>query len=476
VEDHQTIHLFDSGDKKMKLLLVNPPFERQEGNIWKIVSSSMPPLGLAIVAASAEKEGFAVKILDLPAEGLWLDDFKNYLRQEKFDWIGFTATTLVIKNALALAQIAKAECPQAQVVFGGVHASIFPAEVLAQEYVDYVITGEGEHSLVDLLRGRDRQEIGGLYYKENGVVKNNPPAPLIPDLDQLPYPAYHLLPMKKYHPALGGYKRLPAISMLTSRGCPGICTFCYKQMFGSKTRYRSAPSLVSEIEYLIAHHGIREIVFYDDTFTVHKDNVRKFCELLISKKINLTWSCMSRIDCIDENLLILMKQAGCHQICYGVESADEQVLKNIKKNISLAKVEKVCQATKKAGIDLRLAFMLGNPGDTEASMNRTIDLALRLKPDLVQFNITTPYPGTEMFNWAKAHKYLITYHWEDYDLSRAVMDLPEAPAALVEKYYKLAYRRFYFRRDYMLGKIVQTLDPGRLLANVKAFIRLLRMI
>ncbi len=268
---------------------------------------------------------------------------------------------------------------------------------------------------------------------------------------------------------------MPAISMLTSRGCPGVCTFCYKKMFGNKTRFRSAHSLIAEIEYLVANYGIREIVFYDDTFTVHKDNVKKFCELLIEKKINLSWSCMSRIDCTDELLLQLMKQAGCHQICYGIESAEEQILKNIKKNISLQKAEKICQATKKAGITLRLAFMLGNPGENEVTLNKTIALALRLKPDLVQFNVTTPYPGTEMFEWAKAKKYLKTENWEDYDLSRAVMDLPGASGELVEKYYRLAYRRFYFRWGYMISKIWTILNPKRLLLNIRAFIQLLRI-
>lgn len=460
----------------MKVLLINPPLERKEGNIWKIVSSSMPPLGLAMVASCLEKGGGEVKILDLPAEGLRVDDITEFIKKEKFDYFGITATTLVINNALAIAKIIKGYYPTAKIVFGGVHASIYPEMVLAHEFVDYVIRGEGEVAFLDLIQGQRNSEIGGLSYKENGELKHNPPAPLIADLDLLPYPAYHLLPLKKYHPALGGYKRLPAISMLTSRGCPGVCTFCYKKMFGSKTRYRSAQSLVTEIEYLIKHHGIREIVFYDDTFTVHKNNVKKFCELLISKKIKLSWSCMSRIDCIEENLLVLMKQAGCHQICYGIESAEGEILKNIKKNIALPKAEKICQATKKAGIALRLAFMLGNPGESEETLNKTIDLALRLKPDLVQFNITTPYPGTEMFDWAKENKYLITENWEDYDLSRAVMDLPGAPAELVEKYYKLAYRRFYFRGDYMIGKIIQTLDPRSLLVNLKAFIRLLKMI
>lgn len=459
----------------MRVLLVNPPFDRQERNIWKIVSSSMPPLGLAILAACLEKAGFEVKILDLPAEGLWLDGFKNYLRQEKFDWIGFTATTLAINNALVLAQMVKNEYPQTKVVFGGVHASIFPAEVLDREYVDFVIAGEGENSLVGLLQGRKYQEIGGLYYKEKGVIKNNPLSPLIVNLDQLPYPAYHLLPLKKYHPALGGYKRLPAISMLTSRGCPGVCTFCYKQMFGSKTRFRTASSLIGEIEFLISRYGIKEIVFYDDTFTANKNNVREFCQLLISHKIRLSWSCMSRVDCIDEILLGLMKQAGCHQICYGVESASEQILKNIGKRISLEKVERLSRATRKAGIVLRLAFMLGNPGETEVTMNQTIELAIRLNPDLVQFNIATPYPGTEMFNWARTNNYLRTCNWEEYDLSRPVMDLPDTPAELVLKYYRLAYRRFYYRPIYILRKMWQSLNPVMLFVNLKAFIRLLRM-
>lgn len=459
----------------MKILLVNPPFSRQEVNIWKIVSSCMPPLGLAIIASCLEKAGHEVNILDIAAEPMSQDKFKAFLRRNHFDWIGFTATTLALNNALALAEIAKHECPDSTIVFGGVHPSIFPEQVLGHKNVDYVIVGEGERSIVSLINGHDPQVVDGLYYKYQGEIRGNPVGPLVDYLDDLPFPAYHLLPMTKYHPALGGYKRLPAISMITSRGCPGACTFCFKQMFGNKTRFRTASSLISEIEFLKDNYGIREIVFYDDTFTANRNNVKEFCSLLISKHIDLYWSCMSRIDCIDESLLGIMKNAGCHQICYGVESACDHILKNIRKNISLDKVHKLKNLMRKAGISLRLSFMLGNPGESEETLTRTIALAIKLDPDIVQFNIATPYPGTEMYNWAKENNYLITTDWDKYDLSQPVMALPEAPADLVLKYYKLAYQLFYYRLRYMFRLLGRSINPRLLFTYLKAFAHLLRM-
>ncbi|HHT9145835.1 MAG TPA: B12-binding domain-containing radical SAM protein, partial [Candidatus Wunengus sp. YC61] len=285
--------------------------------------------------------------------------------------------------------------------------------------------------------------------------KHNLERPVIEDINILPFPAYHLMPMDKYHTALGSAKRVPAMSIFATRGCPGRCTFCYSGTLGKKIRQRSPENIVEEIELLMNKYKIREVSFYDDTFSAFKNNVIMFCELIRKKNIDLTWSCMSRIDYVNEEVLKEMKASGCHQICYGVESADENVLRNIKKRISLEKVKMAVETTKKAGIDVRLSFMLGNPGDTIESIEKTIKFAIDLDPDLLQFNITTPYPGTEMFAWAKNNGYLKTEDWSKYDLYNCVMELPTVSSQDVERYYKIAYKRFFLRPKFIMKRLLK---------------------
>ncbi len=459
----------------MKFLLINPYWKKKKGSIWNEVSGCVIPHGLAVIAACLEKAGVEVRVLDTSAEVLTPGQLKEFIASGNYDYIGITATTFIITDALAIARICRETSPEAKIIFGGVHPTIFPEEVLSNDFVDLVVRGEGEEAVTDLL-SKKPEEIPGLSYKKDGKVFHNPVRPFVKDLDSLPMPAYHLFPVEKYHPALGGYRRLPSISMITSRGCPGQCTFCYKDMFGRTVRSRSPESLYAEILLLKKNYGIKEIVFYDDTFTVYKDRVLAFCELLIREKADISWSCMSRIDFINGEMLTAMKKAGCHQICYGVESGDETILKNIKKPLSFKRTEEVCALTRKAGMSLRLSFMLGNPGETEASMQKTIQLALRLDPDIVQFNITTPYPGSAMFDWAKEKGYLNTYNWQDYDLSHMVMDLPTVDRATVEKYYSMAYKKFYLRPRYILRRALKTLTPSELLLNGKALLRIASML
>ena len=459
----------------MKFLLINPYWKKKKGSIWNEVSGCVIPHGLAVIAACLEKAGAEVRVLDTSAQVMTPAQLKEAIGSLHYDYIGITATTFIINDALAIARVCRESVPSAKIVFGGVHPTIFPEEVLGSEFVDLVVRGEGEETVVDLMT-KVPEEIQGLSYKKAGKISHNPPRPFVRDLDSLPLPAYHLFPMNKYYPALGGYRRLPAISMITSRGCPGQCTFCYKEMFGTKVRTRSPESLCAEIRSLRDKYGIKEIVFYDDTFTVYQDRVLALCDLLVKERLDISWSCMSRIDFVNERMLRAMKKAGCHQICYGIESGDEAVLNNIKKPLSLKRAEEVCAFTRSAGITLRLSFMLGNPGETESSMEKTIRLAIRLDPDIVQFNITTPYPGSAMFVWAKQLGYLNTFNWQDYDLSHMVMDLPTVDRATVEKYYSRAYKKFYLRPRFIFRRAAKTLNPSELLLNAKAFFRIAGMI
>ena len=354
---------------------------------------------------------------------------------------------------------------------GGAHPTIMPEEVLRNEFVDYVVRGEGEKTFTELVLGKEDVSIKGLSYKDNGRIINNPTREPIDDIDSIPFPAYHLFPMKKYIPSLGNYKRLPAASLITTRGCPGRCTFCYR-FFGKKIKTRSARNIADEMKLLKRNHGIREITFYDDTFTVYKENVKELCRILIEEKINITWSCMSRMDCVNKEVLELMKKAGCHQIGYGIESADEDILKRMQKFIPSQKVREVVDVTKKTGIDVRGMFMFGSPGETPQTLEKTLRFALELNLDIALFNITTPYPGTAMFKWAKDTGVLKTEDWSLYHAAYPVMNLAGLDTETLMSYYKKAYRRFYMRPSYLLRRFLKIRSREELKASASTFLKL----
>jgi len=446
-----------------KVLLINPPWIiGEDKNLWKQVASCWPSLGLAYIAAVLEKAGHKAWYLDCSAEHYSVGKAEEVLKKDydkDIDFIVFTATTPLINNALAIALAAKKIWPKAKIVFGGVHPSVMPEETLASEAVDLVVIDEGEETILEVVGGKNLAEIKGVAYKKDGQIVKNEMRPLLSDLDKIPPPAYHLLPMKKYYPATGSYKRLPAMIMFSTRGCPGRCTYCYRS-FRGLVRKRSAASILNEIKILQQDYGIKEIAFYDDTFTMFRDVVVELCESLIKEKIDLTWTCFTRVDYVDETLLSLMKRAGCHLILFGVESADEQILKNINKKISLDKVKEVVNLARKIGIQTRASYMFGNQGETEETIKKTIDFSIELDTDQVQYNIATAYPGTEFFNWAKTQGYLKNFDWGDYSMSNVLLELPGLDKEKLQYYYELAHRRFYFRPKIILRRLlaIRTLD------------------
>ncbi|MFZ4396986.1 MAG: B12-binding domain-containing radical SAM protein, partial [Kiritimatiellia bacterium] len=324
----------------MEVLLLNPSWMSKEGNIWKKISGLMPPLGLAYIAAYLERNSIKVKIIDLHAEEESLAELLNTSGINP-NFIGITATTMTFAPALATATECRKKYPNAKITLGGVHPTILPEEALREQTVDYVIRGEGELPFYELVSGAAIEGIAGLSYKMDGKYIHNPERPVIADMDSLPPPAYHLLPVPKYRPSTGSSKRLPAISVMTTRGCPGKCTYCLGSYLGGKVRMHSIKYIIGVIKDLQRNYGIREINFYDDTFTTFKLKVREFCRALIDEKIDITWVCFARIDFVDEETLRLMQQAGCHQVMYGIESGNEQILKNINKNTRLDRAKDV---------------------------------------------------------------------------------------------------------------------------------------
>lgn len=454
-------------DSPCDILLVNPPWISKDQNIWHGIKGAMPPLGLLSIAACAERAGLNVRVIDLHVERWSMSEFREALRGISPGLVGVSMLTITSIAANRVACIVKEELPDCVVVVGGVHAAALPGECLRNQAIDIVVRGDGEETFVRIAEGEPVERILGVSYRRGNRVVHNRPAEVITDLDGLPMPAYHLVPMKKYYPALGAYRRLPAINMLMTRGCPGKCTFCSSAE--TPLRTRSAHLVVDEIEHLRRTYGIREIQFYDDTFTVMKQNVLRFCALLKERRLGVSWTAFVRPDCFNEPMGRAMREAGCHQVMFGVESGDEEILRTIRKPIDREKTRWAIKTAQKVGLEVRAAFLLGNPNETEESMARTIDYALELDPDIAIFNITTPYPGTSMFKWAKQGGHLRTEDWNEYELSDSILDLPTVSREAIGTAYARAHKAFYGRSKVVLRQLKRVRSVRHLLDDVQAF-------
>ena len=431
--------------------LINPFWEKRGGNIWLKVSGCLPPIGIGYLAAALERDGFQITIIDANAEEMANAEVVERLVRYSPRVVGISSTSVNIQRVLKLAREVKEHLPQSLVVLGGIHPTVDPDYVLAAPGVDLVFRGEAEKHFSRLLQGEAWKSIPNLSYRNQGRIIHNDLVINTDPLDSLPMPAYHLLPVHLYRPSLGNYRRLPAMGIISSRGCPGKCTFCFVGVNGRRIRYRSPENVIQEIALLRDHYGIQEISFYDDNFTTSKKRVEQFCWLLRENRLDIAWTCASRVDTVNKPLLRLMQQSGCHQISYGIESGDEQILKNIRKNIDLRAAKETIRLTQKCGIDAKIYLMIGNPGETAATLQKTLDFALQSGASGFIISIATPFPGTELYRWAKKHNYLKSDNWEDYDTARGVMELPTISMKALREFYVYAHRKLYLRPS-LIGK------------------------
>lgn len=466
----------------MKVLLINPPWSIKEQYTKGLYRAGalVPPLGLAYIAAVLEANGYAVEILDCIAQQITQDSLGAEMESRKPDVVGITCLTPMALRSMGAAKIAKEAVPDSVVVMGGAHPSVLPAETLRNEFVDIVVVGEGEYTMLELVRcieaKGDLKQVPGIVFQENGRLIETPSRPFN-DLDSLPFPARHLLPMKSYHPTVANYRRLPCHTMITSRGCPFNCTYCSNSIFGRRYRASGPENVVKEMEHLISEHGAKEILFWDDVFTLNRRRTQRICELILERGLNIPWTCESRVDCVTEDLLTQMRKAGCWQIGYGVESGDQAVLDTIKKGITLEQVEKAFKWTKEAGINARAYLMIGLPGETKEQVLKTIDFTKRLSADIAQFCIATPYPGTELFEIAKNDGTLKTVDWSRYLL------IPDEPVYVTKDLsvedlqflLKKAYKEFYLRPSYILKRLLKTRSFSDIRRYKEAFLALISL-
>ncbi len=455
----------------MNILLIKPP-HREIYRDFKSVATEYPPLGLAYIAAVLEKNKFAVKIIDMPVEEITEEQLAALLKDFRPAVIGITATTPTIGYSLKLAGLCKKELPDSVIVMGGPHATAVPEQVVSDGNVDVVVRGEGEFSFLEVAEavkgGRDFAGIKGISYKNGSKIIHNEKRGLIENLDELPFPARHLLPMEKYFYV--DAKAWPMTTVFTSRGCPGMCLYCSAHLtFGRGFRSRSAKNVVDELEHL-AREGFKEIHFLDDTFTLDRSRALEICDEIKKRNLNFFWCCPNgvRVNTVDAELLKRMKEAGCYSLAFGFESGNQQILNNVKKGITLEQSRKAIKLAKKAGIETWGFFMMGLPGDTEQTVRDTINFAKELNPDIAKFHITIPLPGTELFELWKKEGVIKTEDWEKYGIHASdVSELPTISSEKLKELNRQAYREFYMRPAYFIRYIKRINSFARLNNSIR---------
>lgn len=438
----------------MKTLFVYP-----KAKIWN--TPVQIPLGIATLGAVLLKAGHEVKVCDTAVNPLGL---KRILKKEKFDLIGLSATSPLINNAWELAAYIKSHS-RAPIVIGGTHVSALPEESLEKDNIDYVVRGEGEETILEIcemLSGkRKKEEILGLSYKKQGKIVHNPPRPLKINLDDLPFPAHELFDINKYsntQPVRDRQaKHTRAFYLMTSRGCPYGCVYCYKGICGRLWRPKSIDKVIAEWEYLVNDLKATEIGVQDDVFNLNRERAIKICDLLIEKGLNrVPWIINNgiRADKVDLELLKKMKQVGCKRVAFGVENGSAKILKNIKKEETLSQIEKAFRLAKKAGLK---------------TMNETIKFAIKLNPETAIFSIAMPFPGAPLYEEVVKNGQLLNTNWEDYRIleGKGMFILGQVNPELVSRKWHEAYRRFYLRPSRVLPEV------GRLdnWLNIKALFK-----
>jgi len=456
--------------QKSKILFIHPPSDVK----LKIHKGlKYPPMGIAFISAVVREQGHSVRIFDGNVEKYPFEKLRQILAEFRPDVVGIGFTSLLAHSAYNTAEFVKKNVSQpVTVLAGGYHPTVMCDEVIKDKNFDYVFVGEAEQTILEWLQmfeaGKDEfKKIKGLVFRKGNEIIHTERRELIADLDNLTIPAYDLLLVNHYSSMIS--TRKPYVTFIRSRGCPFKCTFCGVQsMFGHKYRCQSPEKTVSEIDTLVNQFNVKEILFKDSEFLIDRKNVAEFCKLMIAKKYDLIWSCNARVDMVDEEILTLMKKAGCKMVTYGVESGNQEILYRLKKNFKINKAREAIKMTKKVGMKCIANFMFGNPGETRTNVEETIKFMREVNPDFINCAYLTAFPGSKLYEQALSENWFIdgkpvSYGYEDLKLNATEMSLEELSQVL-----KYAIKKFYFRPRYILKRMMN-LNSAEIKNNIKGF-------
>jgi len=465
----------------MKIILLYPKITSlHEGTTRKIskrfwIYNILPPLGILYIASSLINNHHHVLVIDANADHLSDSEIAKKIKSFQPDLIGISIYTHDFLNHIKLISLIKSFC-SAPIVAGGVHMSIYPKETMAYKCLDYGIIGDGENTmlkLVNFLNGHIKiSEINGLIYRENNEIIVNYPPDYSNDLNELPFPARHLIDVNKYQTILS--RSMPITTMISVRGCPFHCTFC--EMANSYYRERNPQNIVNEMEECQNKFHIKEINFYDSNFILNKAKTIEVCKEILNRGLKIDWTIRARLDHVDEEILINLFNAGCYRIFYGIESADPNILKNIDKyiNIDSNKIKNIIDLTKYIGISPFGYFIFGSPGETQETINASISLFSNSNLDYIQITRVCPWPGSELYQiWKTQNK---SDMWLDYIAGNIPqwykLQPPSTELSIndLDTLIKKAYRIFYLRPSYIKERILSIKSSHELLNHLKGFI------
>jgi len=467
----------------MKILLINEPFvkffcrtqrwaARTRGRVLRA------PDWLAYAAAVLEKAGFCVRLLDMVAQNQTKEDLGNLIRKEKPDFVVLDSTTPSIYSDIECGRIVKEES-SAKVIMVGPHISALPDQTLflARGAVDVACIGEYDYTVKETVENyADLENVKGIAYYKDGKVYRNEPRPLIENLDELPFPAWHHLDLMKY---FDGGKLYPYIDIISGRGCPNLCTFCLwpQVMHGTRYRLRSPANVADEIErdIKLCPRVLKggEFFFEDDTFTVDKVRAIQICEEIMRRNLKIIFSVNARVDNADLELFKVMKRAGCRELLVGFESGNQEILERMHKNIRLEQAYRFMEYAKKTRLEVNGCFVIGLPGETEDSAKKTIDFALSLDCNTIQFSGAVPFPGTVFFKESQERGWLKTKDWSKWlyqGEQKGIVDYPKINAEKINYYVDLGLKKFYLRPSYMIKFICKNRSLSDLYRKIRGAI------
>jgi len=447
---------------------------------WARAGNAMPSLGIISLAAVTRREGFDSRVIEAAARDLDQEQVLQKIKEIEPRYVGLSATTFSIGTAAQLAKRIKLINKDTIIIVGGHHISAASQETMERfSDFDLGVIGEGEATVVELLKtlenGEELKRVKGIIYrakmddngKENEQTRFTAPRELIEDLDQLPFPAYDLLEgfPRAFHPPPFKMARFPAASIVTSRGCPNRCIFCDRSVFGNRCRAFSSEYIITWIKELVHRYGVRELLIEDDTFVMFKSRLFEICEGILRERLDLSWSCLGRVDMVTPEILKLMRKAGCWEIGYGIESGAQHILDLEEKKIDLAQVEQAVAWTKEAGIVTKGFFMIGHPLENEETMNRTIDFAKKLPLDDISVMMLTPFPGSELYKMAH-HYGIFSNDWDKMNLLQPVFIPKGLDEEKLNSHTRKMLKEFYLRPRIFWGYLLRMAKHPRTIFRI----------
>lgn len=411
------------------------------------IANIMPPYGLMMLSAYLEKKNIKNEILDLYAYPERKENVLKKIKEMKPTHIGITSTTSSFFDGLEIARLVKENFKDIKIIFGGVHPTSIYERILRNfKEIDYIVVGEGEEVIFELLQREEVEEVKGIAFRKNGEVFFTGKRKLIENLDELPFPAYHKLKNfpKKYLLPIFNYPRSPSTTFLTSRGCPYNCSYCDRSVFGPTFRAHSSDYLIEHLKFLKKNYGIRHINIYDDNFLLDKKRVLDFCEKILLGNLKITFNCIGRANHLDDEVLKYLKKAGCWMINMGVESGDEELLKPHRAKPEIEKIKEIVRKIKENGIRAKGLFMMGIPGETKETIEKTMKFACENPFDDLNVTKFTPFPGTPIYEKIKEYGEF-EEDWEKMNCLNFVFIPQGFTREELEHYYDLFFKKFYGR-------------------------------